>query len=282
MASALVLHLLLEFPWPLWLIEVAGFHRMATGPCHNQRATHWRLYRIAKHRQQCRLSHLPSALVMTPFTPYATTDWIPMRRILATAALLAVASAPQAQASTLGSLDFKACSLSTPFSGNAIAAQCAVLQVPENPAAPSGRRIGLKIAWIPADRDDAAEPDPVFMLAGGPGQSATESYPQAASAFDETRKKRHIILVDQRGTGGSNPLSCKEPFDENELPTPKAASAAMTCATTCRSRSRRRRVARRRRSRFRNSKPAASAKAVERSRARGLWGARLAAVAGRS
>ncbi len=148
-----------------------------------------------------------------------------MRSIsIAAAALLAIACAPEAQARTLGSLDFKACSLSTPFAGTAIAAQCAVLQVPENPAAPAGRKIGLKIAWIPADRDDAAEPDPVFMLAGGPGQSATESYPQAANAFDQIRKKRHLILVDQRGTGGSNALTCQEPFDENVLSTPQAAS----------------------------------------------------------
>jgi len=147
-----------------------------------------------------------------------------MRRILITAALLALACAPEAQARTLGSLDFKACSLASPFSGDAIAAQCATLQVPENPAAPAGRKIGLKIAWIAADRDDAAEPDPVFMLAGGPGQSALESYPQAAKAFAETRKKRHILLVDQRGTGGSNALTCKEPFDESALPTAQAAA----------------------------------------------------------
>lgn len=147
-----------------------------------------------------------------------------MRRILITAALLAIACAPAAQARTLGSLDFKACSLSTPFSGDAIAAQCTTLQVPENPADPNGRKIGLKIAWIAAGRDDAAEPDPVFMLAGGPGQSALESYPQTANAFAETRKKRHIILVDQRGTGGSNALTCKEPFDESVLPTPQAAA----------------------------------------------------------
>ena len=118
-----------------------------------------------------------------------------MRRILITAALLALACAPEAQARTLGSLEFKACSLASPFSGDAIAAQCATLQVPENPATPDGRKIGLMIAWIAADRDDAAEPDPVFMLAGGPGQSALESYPQAANAFAETRKKRHIIQV---------------------------------------------------------------------------------------
>ena len=39
-----------------------------------------------------------------------------MRRILITAALLAIAGAPEAQARKLGSLDFKACSLSTPLS----------------------------------------------------------------------------------------------------------------------------------------------------------------------
>ena len=147
-----------------------------------------------------------------------------MRRILTVAALLALACASDAQARKLGSLEFKSCSLSTPFEGDAIAAQCATLKVPENPAAPAGRKIALKIAWIPAARDDAAEPDPVFMLAGGPGQSATESYPQVASAFREILKKRHVILVDQRGTGGSNALTCKETFDETQLPSPQAAA----------------------------------------------------------
>ena len=147
-----------------------------------------------------------------------------MRRILIAAALLTLACAADAQTRKLGSLEFKTCSLSTPFSGDALAAQCATLQVPENPAAPNGRKIGLKIAWIPDDTDYAAEPDPVFMLAGGPGQSALESYPQTAGAFAETRKKRHIILVDQRGTGASNALTCQEPFDETQLPTPQAAS----------------------------------------------------------
>ncbi len=147
-----------------------------------------------------------------------------MRPLIAAALLLALALAPEAQARKLGSLEFKSCSLSTPFQGDAIAAQCATLKVPENPAAPAGRKIALKIAWIPAARDDAAEPDPVFMLAGGPGQSATESYPQVASAFRELLKKRHVILVDQRGTGGSNALTCKETFDETQLPSPQAAA----------------------------------------------------------
>jgi pimeloyl-ACP methyl ester carboxylesterase len=148
-----------------------------------------------------------------------------MRPLLIAVAALAAACAPAAQARTLGALEFEPCSLSAPFSGEAIAAQCATLPVAENPAAPTGRKIGLRIAWIPAGRDDAAEPDPVFMLAGGPGQSALDSYPQTAAAFADLRKKRHVVLVDQRGTGGSNALSCSEKFDETVLPSPETARA---------------------------------------------------------
>ncbi|MCY7313280.1 MAG: alpha/beta hydrolase [Pseudoxanthomonas sp.] len=137
------------------------------------------------------------------------------RPLILIATLMAAFAAPQAQARKLGTLEFKPCSLSAPLSGEALPAQCTTLAVPENPAAPAGRKIKLKIAWIPADNADAAEPDPVMMLAGGPGQSALESYPQAAGAFAETRKKRHIVLVDQRGTGSSNPLTCKAPQDES-------------------------------------------------------------------
>ncbi|RXR06068.1 alpha/beta hydrolase [Pseudoxanthomonas composti] len=146
------------------------------------------------------------------------------RRLL-TLLLIAAAGAPAAQARTLGSLDFKPCSLSSPLGGTPVEAQCATLQVPENPAAPNGRKIGLRIGWVPAERDDAAEPDPVFMIAGGPGQSALDSYGQVAPAFAEINKKRHVLLVDQRGTGGSNKLACKEAMDESTTPTAQAASA---------------------------------------------------------
>lgn len=126
----------------------------------------------------------------------------------------------------LGNLAFHPCSLSPRFTGETLEARCATLDVPENRANPDGRKISLKIAWVPADRDDAAEPDPVFMLAGGPGQSALQSYPQSAAAFAETRKKRHIILVDQRGTGASNPLTCKEETpDEVATPSDEAVRA---------------------------------------------------------
>ena len=108
----------------------------------------------------------------------------------------------------LGQLAFTPCTLAPDFGTQTVEAQCSSLQVPENRAAPNGRKIRLAIAWLPAKGE--GRPDPMFMLAGGPGQSALESFPGIAQAFAEVRKKRDIILVDQRGTGSSNKLICKD------------------------------------------------------------------------
>jgi pimeloyl-ACP methyl ester carboxylesterase len=110
----------------------------------------------------------------------------------------------------LGRIAFTPCTLAPQFGAASVEAQCGTLSVAENPALPGGRRIALNIAWVPADEEADVLPDPVFMLAGGPGQAATDSYPQVAAAFRDVLKKRNVILVDQRGTGHSNPLACKD------------------------------------------------------------------------
>jgi len=107
-----------------------------------------------------------------------------------------------------GAIAFQPCTLSAPLGAGAVEAQCGTLTVPEDRAHPEGRKIALAIGWLPATGE--AVPDPVFMLAGGPGQGARESFPQIDSAFAEVRKTHHVVLVDQRGTGGSNPLMCKD------------------------------------------------------------------------
>ena len=56
--------------------------------------------------------------------------------------------------------------------------------------------------------------DPVFFLAGGPGQSAIALAPQAMGLFGRLNNRRDIVFVDQRGTGRSAPLACKDPEDE--------------------------------------------------------------------
>jgi pimeloyl-ACP methyl ester carboxylesterase len=88
-----------------------------------------------------------------------------------------------------------------------LAAQCGSLRVLEDRANPHGRAIDLKIAVVPALARDPA-PDPLFLLAGGPGQAATEVIPPVLGAFERIRRTRDLVMVDQRGTGSSHALAC--------------------------------------------------------------------------
>jgi pimeloyl-ACP methyl ester carboxylesterase len=85
-------------------------------------------------------------------------------------------------------------------------AQCATLQVPEDRAHPNGRRIDIFVGVLPANTL-SPKPDPLFILAGGPGQAASHLAPFAAQ-HNAVRRTRDIVLVDQRGTGRSAPLEC--------------------------------------------------------------------------
>ncbi|HEX8678738.1 MAG TPA: alpha/beta fold hydrolase, partial [Chthoniobacterales bacterium] len=86
-------------------------------------------------------------------------------------------------------------------------ARCGTYEVFEDREAHSGRRIPLKIVVLPAIGAER-QPDPLFIFAGGPGQAATENVRFIARTFAPVRRARDIVLVDQRGTGGSNGLGC--------------------------------------------------------------------------
>ena len=85
---------------------------------------------------------------------------------------------------------------------------CGTYRVWENRAAQSGRTIDLRVAVVLALRREH-EPDPLFLLAGGPGQGATEYGKLIPAAFREVHRQRDIVLVDLRGTGSSNALNCE-------------------------------------------------------------------------
>ena len=53
------------------------------------------------------------------------------------------------------------------------------------------------------------QPDPLMFLAGGPGQGAAQMAGLIQAAFRSVQRTRDIVLVDQRGTGKSNPLNCR-------------------------------------------------------------------------
>ena len=99
-----------------------------------------------------------------------------------------------------------------------VMAQCGELLVYEDRAAAAGRQIALNIAVVPATgSSNVVEDDPLFLLAGGPGQAAVETFPLALSVFADVNRNRDIVLVDQRGTGESNGLNC-EVLEDETLP----------------------------------------------------------------
>lgn len=109
-------------------------------------------------------------------------------------------------------------------------AYCGSSSVPENRAARSGRQIALKIIVLPALKQQSA-PVPLFILAGGPGQGAAELVDDLQERFRAIRTRRDIVLIDQRGTGKSNPLDCK-PVPGTEAPD-LSSSAAIEQLRTC-------------------------------------------------
>ena len=105
------------------------------------------------------------------------------------------------------------CVLSSPDVSYQVPAKCGALTVLENPSDPQGRTLSLNVAVVPAIKR-TAEPDPLFILVGGPGQSAVENFPVLFNSLFAVHERRDIVAVDQRGTGKSNPLRCLDPEDE--------------------------------------------------------------------
>ena len=134
-----------------------------------------------------------------------------MRSVFA-AALILMASPASAK-----DLPLEPCRVSDMHGLVSIAARCGKLSVPEDPDAPDGKRIELAVAVVPAIAT-RARPDPLFLLAGGPGQGAIEAFVPALDAFSGIHRERDLVLVDQRGTGGSNRLDCDMPDDAATSP----------------------------------------------------------------
>ena len=88
-------------------------------------------------------------------------------------------------------------------------AMCGVVQRPLDPARPGGVKIDVHYLVVPAMARRKL-PDPVFLLAGGPGQSAIALAPAVLPLFSRLNNRRDIVFVDQRGTGKSAPLECED------------------------------------------------------------------------
>ncbi|MCH7572936.1 MAG: alpha/beta fold hydrolase [Planctomycetes bacterium] len=76
----------------------------------------------------------------------------------------------------------------------------------ENRETQSGRTIDLNIVILHATGENPKS-DPIFEMAGGPGMDITIIADRARN--HPQRDQRDIVLVTQRGTGGSMPLHCE-------------------------------------------------------------------------
>src|SRR5258708_3717516 len=110
---------------------------------------------------------------------------------------------------------------------------CATYPVWENRERKSGRKIGLNIVILPA-LDAQHAPDAVSMLNGGPAAAA----PHLAVGVSRprARARRDFVFIDQRGTGGSNPLDCDFYGDPPDLQKVVSGTFPIDAVRACRER----------------------------------------------
>ena len=111
------------------------------------------------------------------------------------------------------------------------ALRCMTLPVPLHPARATGAAgapatLALHVTIAPALRE-GARPDPLFVLAGGPGEAGSEVLPLLSTALRRVRATRDIVFIDQRGTGLSGKLECPSPPDEDSSLTDDEVDAAL-------------------------------------------------------
>ncbi len=111
-------------------------------------------------------------------------------------------------------LNLEKCYIGAKGSGISTAAHCGSLAVPENRANPD-KTIELNIAVLKTSSSEKLN-DPLLLLAGGPGQGAVDTFAGIVGVFGQLLPNRDVVLVDQRGTGDSNPLRCEVDPDEYE------------------------------------------------------------------
>lgn len=115
-------------------------------------------------------------------------------------------------AERVGSLEFTPCELTLAGTSHTSKHACAVIRVPLHQDSPT--LIDISVVRIKS-KAKQAKADPLLMLAGGPGQAASEAYVLADRQFNKLNRDRDIYLVDQRGTGRSTAFTC--PDDEFSL-----------------------------------------------------------------
>ena len=108
--------------------------------------------------------------------------------------------------------------------------RCVTLTVPLARDKANAATLGLHVTIAPAFRE-AARPDPLFVLAGGPGQAGSDILPLLNSTFRRIRATRDIVFIDQRGTGLSGKLDCETTPAQETMTEQQLDAELLACVT---------------------------------------------------
>jgi len=131
------------------------------------------------------------------------------RSLLILLAALLATSTTSAQ-----SLELADCRINAGPGAPSMAARCGTMVRPLDPSGVVSGEIELRVAVVPA-LNLTPESDPLVPIAGGPGQGSVQFYLNYYWAFEDVRRNRDILLIDQRGTGESATMDCE--FDDDIL-----------------------------------------------------------------
>lgn len=138
-------------------------------------------------------------------------------------AIVAVWLMPRATFAQTPIATFEPFTLSTRAHGN-VAAELGTLRVPRRHAVANGETLSLQFVRLRAVRPSGAPP--VIYLAGGPGGSGIDAATGVRwPVFDAVRQHVDVILLDQRGTGRSEPPPPCPPAPTPVWPSDRALSA---------------------------------------------------------
>lgn len=108
------------------------------------------------------------------------------------------------------------------------ALRCVSIDVPLDHAKPAGEQLKLHVAVATAHRAGTRD-DPLFVLAGGPGEAGSDVVGVLSTAFSRVRATRDIVFIDQRGTGRSGKLDCKSKPEHERMTETQLEAELLAC-----------------------------------------------------
>ena len=161
-----------------------------------------------------------AALLLGALTPLPPRAFLPWRETpVARAAARAV---EDGQSIVVGTQTLHRCTL-------VVAGYCGRLRVPLDWLDPSDGTIAIRYQWLPATGAPTART--IAAEEGGPGYSTTGTGAEYRQLFEPVLHDRNLLMMDQRGTGGSAPIDCEslQPFAGYGAPSVSFFEAERQC-----------------------------------------------------